>query len=515
MPLHCGVGRGRRHSERTPSAAMSATLDRLGIVTIIRPVLAAQRLLSEEAAWRMLRGANAAIAVALLGEHLGGEERRLLAPVLFERLEEDLEELRGHGLDLPQTAQAYCTVWRNDGILIRRTAEDAREETFELSQGALTAIRFVGQLAEPSSAVTESRLATIFDRLRVLARDTDPDTTNRLAALYQERAQLDSLIERVAAGEVEVLSPEQAVERIRDILALVEEVPADFARVRAELEKLNRGLREQLIEQEGSRGTVLDDIFRGVDLLQQSEAGRSFTGFYALLLDPERGMEFEGSIDGIMERAFVEKLSPTQARTLRRILPTLQDRSNEIHGVMTAFSRSLRRFVQSQEFVQDRTINKSLRAALKQAMDTAQTIRPWVKTSMMLELTSVQMNSVTALKMHNPADFESAQDIVRHTSEAVDLEALRALARASEIDMAELTDNVNATLHQAPSATIGDVLMLFPATQGVASVVGLLVLAEEFGSPLDGRESLYWTSSQGTPMHGSAGRYLFTDRITP
>lgn len=462
----------------------------------------------------MLRGGNAAIAVALLGEHLGGEERRLLAPVLFERLEEDLEELRGQGQDLPQTAQAYCTSWRNDGILIRRTAEDSREETLELSQGALTAIRFVGQLADPSASVTESRLATILDRLRVLARDTDPDKTTRLAALYDERERLDAHIERVAAGEVDVLPSEQAVERIRDILALIEEVPADFARVRAELEKLNRGLRQQLIEQEGSRGTVLEDIFRGVDLLQQSEAGRSFTGFYSLLLDPERGLEFEESVNGILDRPFVNRLSASQSRTLRRILPTLQDRSSEIHGVMTAFSRSLRRFVQSQEFVQDRLINKDLRAALRQALEASQTVKPYVKTGLTLALTSVPLSSVSSLKPHNPADFEAAQDIVQHQSEAVNIEELRALARASEIDMAELAGNVNATLEQQQGATIADVLRLFEASQGVASVVGLLVLAEENGTKLEGREDLNWTSSQGSPMHGTVNRYLFTDRIT-
>lgn len=480
----------------------------------LRHVLATQRLLAEEPAWKMLRGGNAAIAVSLLGAHLGGDERRMPAPVLFERLEQDLEELRGHGMDLPQTAQAYCTAWRNDGILIRRASEEAREETFELTQGALTAIRFVGQLAEPSASVTESRLATILDRIRLLARDTDPDATTRLRVLYEERERLDAHIERVAAGDVDVLLPEQSVERVRDILALVDEVPADFARVRAELEKLNRGLREQLIEQGGSRGSVLDEIFRGVDLLQESEAGRSFNGFYSLLLDPERGLEFEESIEHIMERAFVDRLTPAQARTLRRIMPTLQDRSSEIHAVMTAFSRSLRRFVQSQEFKQDRLINKNLREALKKAMETAKTVKPYVKTNMALNLTSVPLNSVAALKLHNPADFESAQDVVRHESEPVDVEALRALARASEIDMAELTGNVNDALEQLQAVTIADVLGLYPASQGVASVVGLLVLAEDHGGRLDGREDLSWESTQGTPMHGTVGRYLFTDRIT-
>lgn len=494
---------------------LSVGLDSVESVTILRPVLAAQRLLADEPAWKMLRGGNAAVAVALLGEHLGGEERRLPAPVLFERLDADLEELRGQGQDLPQTAQAYCTSWRNDGILIRRTAQGSREETFELSQGALTAIRFVGQLAEPLQSVTESRLSTILDRMRVLARDTDPDTTTRLAALYEERARLDTQIERVAAGEVDVLSDEQAVERIRDILALSNEVPADFARVRAELEKLNRGLREQLIEKEGSRGTVLDDIFRGVDLLQQSEAGRSFNGFYSLLLDPERGLEFDESINAILERSFVDELSSVQSRTLRRILPTLHDRSSEIHGVMTAFSRSLRRFVQSQEFLADREINKELRAALRHALETAQSVKPYAKTGLTLDLSSVPLNSVTSLKPYNPADFESAQDVTVHQSEPVNIEELRALARASEIDMTELTGNINAAVAQLQAATIAEVLSQFPATQGVASVVGLLVLAQEHAGKLDGREDLSWASGAGTQMHGTVGRYLFTDRITP
>ncbi len=180
----------------------------------------------------MLRARNADTAVAILGNHLAGEERRLVAPVLFEEVDADLEELRAEGFDLPQTAQAYCTEWRNQQILIRRSAEESREETFELSPGALTAIRFVTDLAEPRQSVTESRLATIQDRLRELARDTDPDAASRLQALYTERDRIQAEIDRVESGEIDVLAPDRALERIRDILGLVEEVPADVARVR-------------------------------------------------------------------------------------------------------------------------------------------------------------------------------------------------------------------------------------------------------------------------------------------
>lgn len=456
----------------------------------------------------MLRARNADVAVAVLGEHLAGEQRRLAAPVLFEKVDADLEELRGEGFDLPQTAQAYCTEWRNQQVLIRRSAEESREETFELSPGALTAIRFVMDLAQPRQSVTESRLATIQARLRELARDTDPDAATRLGALYAERDRIQAHIERVEAGDIDVLAPERALERIRDILGLVEEVPADFARVRSQLEQLNRKLRERLVEQEGPRASVLEDIFRGVDLLAESDAGRSFSGFYALLLDPERGLEFEESLARVMDRDFVRELSPGQVRTLRRLMPALQDRGSEIHTVLTTFSRSLRRFVQSQELQRERQISRHLRAGLREALDASESVKPYARTGLTLELTSVPLSSVDALKLHNPGDFETSRDVVSHEADVVDIGELMALARASDIDMSELEANVNDAVDMQGAATIAEVLDLHPATQGVASVVGLLVLAQEHGAPVGGRELVHWDGRRG-----SLDRHLFTGRI--
>jgi hypothetical protein len=461
----------------------------------------------------MLRARNAPVAIAILEKQLGGDQRRVSAPVLFERIEDDLEELRSHGFELPQTAQQYCAEWRSAGVLIRRAADGSREETLELSQGALTAIRFAAQLSAPRTSVTESRLATVIERLRALARDTDPDIGSRLAALQDERARLDAQIERVAAGDVDVLAPEQAAERLRDILALVEEVPADFARVRSELEGLNRDLREKLIDQGVSRGAVLDDIFLGVDVLASSDAGRSFAGFYALLLDAERGIEFEESVQGILGRDFMDTVTGQQARSLRRILPTLQERSSEIHGVMTAFSRSLRRFVQSQEFLEDRVINRELRSALRLALGTSEAVKPYAKTTLTLDLSSVPLDSVSSLSLHNPGDFTASAEVVTHDAAPVDIEALRELARASDIDMEELRGNVNAVLTDSGAATIAEVLAVRPATQGVASVVGLLVLAEEHAQALGGREDVTWLSSRGAARRGTVGRYLFTEPI--
>ncbi|MBG6191331.1 hypothetical protein IWX64_002291 [Arthrobacter sp. CAN_A212] len=475
---------------------------------------AAERLFKDHPAWALLRGRNAAAAVALLGAHLAGDSRRRPAPELFDLIEDDLQNLRDHGFDLPQTSQAYCSEWRTEGILIRRASEEARGETFELSQGALTAIQFVSQLAEPRQAVTESRLSSIFSSLRQLAQDTDPSSASRLDALRAEQERLAAEIERVQAGDFEVLDTGRALERVKELLLLADEIPSDFSRVRAELELINRNLRERLISQQGSRGTVLEDIFRGVDHLSESDAGRSFNGFFSLILDPEQSAEFEVSVGNVLDRDFAGELTPRQTRFLRRLLPSLQDSSGEIHEVMTNLSRSLRRFVQSQELEEDRKINSLLRDTLREGVELSRTVRVWQSTSLDLDLTSMPLGSISAFSLHNPADSETVAGIVTREPEPVDLRELRALARASEIDMKELVSNVNAVFDRRGAATIADILDARPATQGVASVVGLLVLAEAQGRLLDGDEPVTWHSSQGIARYGVVPRYLFTRRIT-
>lgn len=482
-------------------------------MSTLRTALAARRLSTDSPAWSLLRARNAAAAVAILGTHLAGDQKRLPAPVLFERVEEDLAVLRGHGFELPQTAQAYCTSWREDGVLIRRVVDGSREETFELSEGALVAIRFVDQLTDPRQSVTESRLTTILEQVRQLALETNPDATTRLLALQHERDRIEAEIARVNVGDFTVLPADRALERAVNILGLSSEIPADFARVRAEMETINRALRERLIDQDGSRGTVLDEVFRGVDHLAESDAGRSFSGFYALILDPERSTEFEDNVADLLNRPFAAGLPADQSRTLRRLLPALQDASSEIHETTTRFSRSLRRFVQSQEVHSERLIATLLQRTLQAALTTSTQIAPFTKTELELKLTSVPMESVAALRLHNPADSETVQDVISRKSEAVDVAALRELSRASEIDMRELTQNVNAVIARVGAATIAEVLADCPATQGVASVVGLVLLAEKHAAAIDGDETVCWVSTTGIPRHGQVPRYLFKEQI--
>lgn len=476
--------------------------------------LALAKLRDDDATYRLLRADNGPLIAGILGAHLGGETRRLPAEELYELVDADLDELRGQGFALPQTAQAYCADWRTAGFLVRRPASQARGETLELSAGALTAIRTLEALIAPRATATESRLAAITAQLAQLTLDTDPDADRRLEQLRRQRDELDRQIERAQGGHVDVLDAARALERVSDILAQAQEVPADFARVRGEFEKLNRTLRERIIESEESGKRVLDEVFRGVDLISDSDAGRTFAAFSALILDPAVGAAFDDDVDQVLDRDFATALTLEQRRFLRRFILTLKSGSAEIHDVLTGFARGLRRYVQSQEFHRDRVLRGLLREAQAAGARAASQTKPYADTSLSLALSSVPMSSIGALRAFNPADFDATEAVPLREAGVVDVAALRALARDTEIDFDELVADTNDVLARAGSCTIGDVLEAHPATQGVASIVGLLAIAAAQAVAADETELARWVGRDNAQRSARIPAYRFTGKVS-
>lgn len=228
---------------------------------VLAAALSAKRIVDDSAELRMLRADNLPVIAAVLSDHLGAPGTRLAAEELHELVDSDLEQLRDH-FDLgAKNAKSYCDDWRNAGILIRRPAADARGETYELSAEGHSAIRILAQLETPRSTVTESRLVSLAAALHQLAIDTDLDVSRRLAALEDERAFLEAEMTRVRSGEVRVLDEHRARERVIDVLLQAQDLPADFARVRARFEQLNHDLRTSILASDDAQSAVLDDIF--------------------------------------------------------------------------------------------------------------------------------------------------------------------------------------------------------------------------------------------------------------
>ena len=143
-------------------------------------------------------------------------------------------------------------------------------------------------------------------------------------------------------------------------------------------------------------------------------------------------------------------------------------------------------------------------------------VQPYRSLETDLGLTGVAVGSVSALKLHNPADSATAEAATTAEAPPVELETLRQAVREAEIDMTELKDNVSAVLDEHGPSTVAEILSHRPATQGAASVVGLLVLAEEFGSrAAAGSEEVCWAPAEDpeSTRRGRIPLYLFERSI--
>lgn len=471
--------------------------------------------LRREPAWSLLTAQLAPQVLALLQHLLFTTDRVLPSSVLHQRLTIELDELRRLGRDITGTANYYVSSWLREGWLERRLPEGAEEEEFELSTAALQALRLVSALQSTRVVATESRLSLVMDQLSKLAQDTDANPESRLERLCEERRRIDAEIDAVSSGRVEILPEDRALEQIREIIALAVELSEDFRRVRDDFSKLNREFRERIIQDEGQRGDLLTDLFSGVDLISQSGPGQSFGAFWRLLTDPEQSARFESSIIDVMSRDFSQRLSRNEKAMLRRLTRTLLDRAGNVNNTRTGFARSLRNFVQSTEYREQRRLSRLLRDAKALALDAAATLRPTHQTGMTLQLSSATYRSIGRYKLHDPTLTIAPIPIVEAESGEIDLlDVANAIAR-SEIDFRALYRKLRASLETHSQRSIGDVLEQFPATQGLGTIVGYLSIGVKHGIVVpDTREPVAWTLESGLTRAADIPLiYFFAERI--
>ena len=459
---------------------------------------------------KLLRADLMPVVVAIIGARFESH-RTIVYGEFVEQVADDFDELRDAGFALPRSAQEYVADWIRDGHLVRRSSTTAREETVELSRAAADVMRFVATVEQPRSAVTSSRLSNVTGLLDALAKESDPDAANRIDALRRQRTQIDAEIEQIQAGEFHPLDGHLAKERLGEILRLASEVPGDFAKVSDDLETLNGQLREQIINNEGARGGVLDEVFAGVDLIERSEAGASFNAFHDLLLDRVLVDRFDAAVEAVLERPFTTDLGGSETTFLRRFLSMLQRESHQVRRSLTDFSRSLRRFVETQEYREHKRLAETITRAEQAALEALRTRPPTAELGRGLDLSSVRIASVSAWLLRNPADMRTVADVTAHETGELDLERLRELVRLTEIDFPELEAGVAETVAAVPGATVGDVLGRHPASQGLASIIGLLLLADQHASRASGTERWEWCSTQGHARTVNAPRYVFTE----
>ena len=430
---------------------------------------------------------------------------------IYALLDEDLRNLNAEGFSLPRGPQDYVGDWVRSEWFIRRPGTSRTGETIEPSEESLAVLDALQRWDRPHRTVSASRMEALSQALQTLARESDPDAGQRLAELEREREEIDRLIDSTHRGEFEVLTSAQIQERVGDILDLAASIPADFARVRQEIGDLNRQLRRQLLDPEDPRGDVLEEIFRGVDLIGESDAGRSFNSFFDVLLDRERSTLIDRWISEVLGRDATGEIPEELQVRLHRVFRDMEESSYEVSDEMTSLARSLRHYVTTDEFAENRRMVQLLRETRHAAAQAAQAgaVHPVNQMETPLVRIGMQVRSVAALRLRNPGEEQVGQQPEKVAEVELNTDTLLAEIRASEIDFEELEEAVARALSLHVTATIAEVMHQHPPTQGLASVVGLLHLAMQRGSPTGGPQVVEW-EDEGTRRRARISGWQFT-----
>jgi hypothetical protein len=468
----------------------------------------ALRQLRQQPTWKLLSAEHAPAAMALIQAHLLDGPRRLPASLLVERIGRDLERFRAEGWDLPQPASAYLADWLAAGWLERSLSTDGEEE-YEASAAAAQAIRFAHELSAQRSVATESRLGLVIGQLVKLAEETEPDPQIRAARLLRERERIDARIAAVRAGRLEPLPADRAQERLREILSLSDELAADFRRVRDDFRTLNRDLRERIVDSDGNRGDVLDAVFADVDLIADSDAGKTFRAFWRLLTDPQQSGELEAALEAVLGRDFAGGLSRRERRDLSGLTGTLLTRGSEVHDVLYQFARGLKQFVQSREYREQRRISTLVKTAQRRSLAVKDRLRPQQGIGRDLMLSSASLRSVSQLRLHDPSLDAVDRGIETAVESVIGLDAIAALVAQSEIDFRSLQEHIAELLAAHGQVTVGDLLRRYPAEQGLGTVVGYLALGVRDGIVAEGTERVSWRGRDGIERAARIPRIYF------
>jgi len=182
--------------------------------------------------------------------------------------------------------------------------------------------------------------------------------------------------------------------------------------------------------------------------------------------------------------------------------------------VLQTFARSLKHFVQSREYLEQRRVNQLLKEAQRAALAIKNEVKATESLEYSLELTSSRLRSLSQWVLYDPSLQATPEEMREGEPPPIDLESVSELVAQSEIDFRTLKEHVRSLLEQRDQASIGDVLEHFPASQGLGSVVGLLALGSRHGIKGNSVETVAWVGEDDQGRRARIPKiYFLRDRL--
>lgn len=468
-----------------------------------------RRLFGEHAAWKLLRADNAPYILAFIAD-LFSEESEVPYGRARIMLDAEIERSRELGIWSTETSAAtYLNQWIRTGWL--REMDDSLTKT----DASEIALRFCKGLDERNSGTTASHLRIVQEAVRDLAVAISPNVDERIALLESKKAEIQREIDALQAGVVPELSEVEQRERIREIYQLASVLTGDFRRVEDEIRVLDKELRVQIIEGDASRGDILLSVMEKEALLSTTEAGSAFEGFFQLLCDQNRSMEFREQLRSILNRPVAKQLSGSQQQFLNQLMRELSHESDRVFRIRRRTEEGLRSYIESGAAAENQAVDRLLSKLERQAVvlrDDGVDLK--IETALSVPVGPIEIKSPESMRLRNPDDKLDTSGVEEKANSREP--SSHVLDCLDAVQVRKIAHKTFGSLKEHGPMSIAGLAAKNPLNSGLEELVAYLRVAKAVGATaLEQKENVALMDKQGVMLKASIPTYLLTLDLFP
>lgn len=460
----------------------------------------------EHPTWALLRSYNGRWVLPLFSRHLEYADGTVSADWFHQKVADALEELSDDrdvddrdpadpaDPEGTRTSPAeYCRSWVDSRWLVRtRAGAGEGRARYRLSQYSLQALRVVRELAEPDSAVSEARFASIAHAVHNLAALTDPTAESQLDRLDREIADLQRRRADIAEHGAQVAGPETVARQVREVLRLTATLPEDFRQLGAMVEQRHREVARAASSQTIGKGALVDRFLRDNDLLEQTPEGRAYRGFAAMLSSREVDT-MRADIERVLARpAEVTELTERQRAQLETLITSLLAEEQLVQETYVRWTSSLRRFLSRNGSDRHaRLLSLAGRALAAGALWTQRRPGPVLVDGDVLGIGAWDLVDVTQAQLWRDRGRPDVGVAIAENDDPLPEEEREALRLAVATSTAAVRETIDALLADAETVTGADVYAATPEEyRRLGLAVSLIELGAEHGAVAEGVQTV-------------------------
>ncbi len=441
-----------------------------------------QLFLGQSPTTRLLRAQNGAFILHFLYLEFKKELRITIAQ---DQLLADLTEYQAmvretHPDALGEEALDYLNAWcKPDTRFLQRFFQGSSDEpVYQLTAHTEAAMRFAREsVARDDQFVgAESRVLAIVETLREITIFSGDDATSQVAALKEERDQLQAEIDRIEqSGDAKTYDRSQISERFHFALDLLQRVLGDFRKVEDKFKEITRKVQDLQIAGE-NKGDLLEFVMNSETVLKESDQGKSFYGFVNLILSPTRQRALRELVDNVRQ---IEQIGENEEELemLRNMIPALTAEAEQVMQTNQRLSSSIRRFLDGRVADERRqvalTIEEVLNLARQSRNDPPESLglsveegfKPYVAFSRSFWSPAAEVDAVS---------LQVAEAGAEELDEAFDL-----FSQMRRLDWKGMRDVIADATRHADSVSLPRLLEVHPPESGAVEVLAYVQIAED------------------------------------